>query len=212
MKENFSGNRLITPDRILDGLRMDIVSQRYKQGDRIVEAEISQKYGASRGSVRTAIMELESEGLVRILPTGRKEVIGFSRKQAQDVYDLRWLLESRAVEIALSEETMSLAPMVQVLEQIELSSKAEPADVDWFRLDIQFHQALVMAARNQPLLMAWKTNINVMYALMQINMVQSPEGYREGFYKQHKEIFSSIAAHKEEVIPMLREHIMSARP
>lgn len=212
MKEIVSNGRLITTDRILDGLRVDIVAGRYRQGDKIVEEEISRQYNVSRGSVRAAIMELESEGLIRVLPNGRKEVVEFSTKQAQDIYDLRWLLENRAMEIALETESMNLVPMLDVLHQIEACENASAEKNDWFMLDIQFHQALVMAANNNPLLVAWKTNISVMHTLMKLNMVQSFEEYRKGFYQQHKEIFGYIVAHSKEVFPLLREHIMSARP
>lgn len=68
---------------------MEIVSQKRTAGEPLIEEKLSRKYGPSRDSVRTAIRELKNEGLVRIHSNGCKEVIGFTVKQARDVYDLR---------------------------------------------------------------------------------------------------------------------------
>ena len=209
--ERIKNGRVVIPDKIIDELRIDIISPKYKSGDRLVEEEISKRYGVSRGSVRTALKELESEGLIRFLPTGRKEVVGFSRKQACEIYDLRWLLENRAVEILLEDSSISYAPMLNVLEEIRSAIESQN-DIDWFAMDIRFHQSLILSTGNRPLLLAWEANVNVMYALMQLYMVQSFEGYTTGFYDQHRELFQLIVARDVRVMPILREHILSARP
>jgi len=204
------GKRLILPDKVLDDLRMEIVSQKRAAGDPLIEEELGRRYGVSRGSVRTAIRELENEGLVRIHPNGRKEVIGFTVKQARDVYDLRWQLENRATEVIFEESTSYFTPMADVLRKIEIGKQGK--DTNWFLMDILFHQALVLAAQNHPLYMAWKTNINVMYALMKLNVVQGRQEYQEGFLTQHRELFTGIISHNEGVFSLLKEHILSARP
>lgn len=199
-----------TPGRILEGLRVDIVSQKYKPGYPLVEAEISLQYGASRGSVRTAFKALESEGLIRVLPNGRREVIGFSQKQVRDIYDLRWLLENRALEIIFEEASMHLEPMIQIFSQIEACRKLPRDEVDWYLLDIQFHRALMRMARNRPLLTAWETNMNVMHAVMYSNTIQPYERYREGFYDQHKALFTAIVTQDRSVFTALRGHLFAS--
>lgn len=209
--ERILQGRNILPDKILDELRMDIISQKYAAGERIIEENLSRQYGVSRGSVRSALKELETEGLIRILSNGRKEVVGFSKKQASEVYDLRWLLENHALNIILQSDDIRLSPMINALERME-EPDIDDEEVDCFAADIQFHQALMVSCGNRPLIKAWETNMNTMYALMKLYMVQSFDGYKTGLHAQHKEIFQLIAARDNQVIDVLKEHIMSACP
>ena len=56
--------RAVTPDRIQDKLRKDIIMGKYRKGDRSVEAELAEAFDASRGSVRSALQALEGEGMI----------------------------------------------------------------------------------------------------------------------------------------------------
>ena len=103
--------RAVTPDRIQDKLRKDIIMGKYRKGDRIVEAELAEAFDASRGSVRSALQALEGEGMIKMLANGRKEVVGFTKKEAHDMYELRWLIENRAVEIAHEQKTLHFSPL-----------------------------------------------------------------------------------------------------
>lgn len=203
--------RPVKPEQIQDSLRLDIVTRVYKDGDKLVESDIAQKYGASRGSVRSALAALESEGLVRMLPNGRKEVVGFTVKQVCDMYELRWMMENRALELAIENRTTFFSPLLTVLRTIEQKMKA-PEGVDWYGIDIEFHRALVMTSGNYPLLKAWDINTPVMYALMQLNTSQ---GYRERYvqelYEKHRRIFELLVTDNLECYALLREHIMDAQ-
>jgi len=58
---------------IAAALRTDILSGRYKQGDRIPsERDLASRFGASRGAVREGFSQLEQLGLIRILPGGAR--------------------------------------------------------------------------------------------------------------------------------------------
>lgn len=212
MDEKFDGSRIISPDLIIDNLRISIISGKYQAGDRIIEEDISKQFCVSRGTVRSAIKELEKEGLIRILSNGRKEVIGFTSKEARDFYDLRFLLENRALETVMSDSGIYLTPMVETLQKCEQKISELSSDADRFEMDIQFHQSLVMLARNRPLLMAWRTNMGVMYSLMKLNMVQTLEDYKSSFLYQHKQIFQMIVNRDENVFRILKDHILSASP
>ncbi len=204
--------RSVTADRVLEKLRIDIVTRKISQDDKIIENDIAQQFGATRGSVRSALQALEREGLIRILPNGRKEVIGFTQKHAQDMYDLRWMIENRAVEIILEKRTTFFAPMLTTVRMIEQSWNIKDPSTDWYALDIDFHRAIVQTAENSPLLKAWEINIPVMYALMQLNTTR---GYRENyileFYQKHRTLFELIITDNSKCFEFLRTHIMDAQ-
>ena len=55
-------------ERTVDSLRTAILSQFFKPRDRLVERELCELTGVSRTSVREALRQLESEGLVEMVP------------------------------------------------------------------------------------------------------------------------------------------------
>lgn len=58
---------------IAAALRTDILSGRYRQGDRIPsERDLASRFNASRGAVREGFSQLEQLGLIRILPGGER--------------------------------------------------------------------------------------------------------------------------------------------
>ncbi len=211
MMETSADRRAITPGRILDQLRIDIILGKYSPGTKLVEADIAGQFGAARGSVRSALQSLRNEGLVEFHPNGRKSVIGFSYKYALDMYELRWMMENRAVEIAMQNRRSFHTPMIAVLDRIEQCGADREQEIDWFALDIQFHRALVQIADNKPLLNAWEINTPLMYALMKLN---TREGYREAyigeFRDKHKAIFDLVITRNPVCFEKLREHIIDA--
>ncbi len=203
--------RAVTPDRIEERLRKDIISGKYRKGDKIVETELAEAFGASRGSVRSALQALEGEGMITMLPNGRKEVVGFTKKEARDMYELRWTIENRAVEIAWENRTMHFAPLLEVLKEIEQRAQEMSEETNWYDLDIRFHHALVQVADNAPLLKAWEITMPTMYALLEFNTsVDYKQQYVEEFLMKHKAISEMIITGDSGLYDVLREHITTA--
>ena len=204
--------RSMKSEIIINELRMDIVTQKYCEGDKLSENEIAVRFNSSRGSVRSSLQALESEGLIRILPNGRKVVIGFTLQNANDMYDLRWMIENRALEIVFEKRSSYLMPLLSVLRVVEQINEQEKQQADWYAIDISFHRALVQTAENLPLFKAWETNSSIMYALMQLN---TTKGYRDmyiqEFYAKHRALFDLIVSNNTDCFALLREHITDAR-
>lgn len=203
--------RAVTPDRIQEQLRKDIISGKYRKGDKIVEIDLAEEFGASRGSVRSALQALEGEGMIRMLPNGRKEVVGFTKKEARDMYELRWTIENRAVEIAWEHKTMNFAPLLAVLHEIERCAQELDEETNWYDLDIRFHHALVQVADSAPLLKAWEITMPTMYALLEFNTsIDYKAQYIEEFLFKHKTISEMIITGDERIYDVLKEHITTA--
>lgn len=206
-----SEKRNITPARILNKLRIDIMSGKYLPGQPLVEEEIAKDFAAARGSVRTALQTLSAEGLIDFLPNGRKQVRGFSTKQAQDMYELRLLLEEKAIQIIFEANRSAYGPLVEALGRIEKLYKERDPETDWYDLDIQYHRAIIQLADNVPLRNAWEVNASMIYALMQLNTTKGyKEQYIEEFLAKHRELFSMIVARNPICLDQLRTHILDA--
>ncbi|WP_309710972.1 GntR family transcriptional regulator [Pseudolysinimonas sp.] len=74
-------------------LREAIVSGEYAPNQRLIEADLSATYGASRAAVRTALLELAAEGIVDRLPNRGSRVRAIPLPEAIEILEVRISLE-----------------------------------------------------------------------------------------------------------------------
>ncbi|MEU3269431.1 GntR family transcriptional regulator [Saccharomonospora sp. NPDC006951] len=109
-------------EQVIDSLREAIMEFRLKPGQRLVERELIEWLGVSRTTIREAIRELASEGLVTVVPQKGARVSAPSREEAADLYEMRASLESlivrRFVERANDEQVTRIVAAVDEYERI----------------------------------------------------------------------------------------------
>jgi GntR family transcriptional regulator of vanillate catabolism len=86
--------------RALLQLRELILSGELPGGSRIAELAIVERLGVSRTPIRTALMRLEQEGLLKALPNGGYVVQTFSERDIADAIELRGTLEGLLARLA----------------------------------------------------------------------------------------------------------------
>jgi DNA-binding GntR family transcriptional regulator len=85
--------------QVLQELRQSIISGRLNPGERLVERELISMMGVSRTVIREALRQLESEGLVAIIPNKGPVVRALTLEEAQDLYAIRAVLEGLAARL-----------------------------------------------------------------------------------------------------------------
>jgi DNA-binding GntR family transcriptional regulator len=85
----------------LDGLRRALISGELAPGDRIGQEQVAASLGVSLAPVREALATLEQEGQVSYRPRRGYFVTELDLEDLGEIYDLRALLEDRAVRRAL---------------------------------------------------------------------------------------------------------------
>jgi DNA-binding GntR family transcriptional regulator len=86
-------------EQVTDILRADVVSATLEPGERLVEAALCSRFGVSRPVVREALRQLAAEGLVESVPNQGTVVTQLTLEDAQDLYEVRALLEGLAGEL-----------------------------------------------------------------------------------------------------------------
>lgn len=85
-------------DMVQERMREAIIDGHFKPGERLVERPLCEQLGVSRTVIRETIRYLEAEGLVEIL-AGRGPIVATMNWQdAQQIYDIRRMLETSAAE------------------------------------------------------------------------------------------------------------------
>ena len=86
---------------VLEAVREAILTNVFEPGARLRQEELADLFGTSRIPVREALRALEYEGLVRSEPHRGFTVTSLDADDVEEVYELRVLLESQAVRLAL---------------------------------------------------------------------------------------------------------------
>ena len=79
--------------QVFHTLREEILMGKYQKDEELKEKNIGEELGVSRTPVREALRQLELEGLVTIIPNRGAFVVGISKSDIQDIYEIRSLLE-----------------------------------------------------------------------------------------------------------------------
>jgi DNA-binding GntR family transcriptional regulator len=78
---------------VVVALREAIADGEFAPNQRLVEADLSERFGASRGSVRAALLELTTEGLVERVQNRGARVRAVSLAEAIEITEVRMALE-----------------------------------------------------------------------------------------------------------------------
>ncbi|HEX5859155.1 MAG TPA: GntR family transcriptional regulator [Microbacterium sp.] len=88
-----SGDALAPAD-LTQQIRDAILGGEFAPHQRLIEADISERYAASRAAVRTALLNLANEGLVERLPNRGARVRAISIDEAVEIVEVRIGLET----------------------------------------------------------------------------------------------------------------------
>jgi DNA-binding FadR family transcriptional regulator len=153
--------------RIVDVLGRAIVTEQFSpQSPFPVEAELCERYGASRTIVREAVKMLTGKGLLRSRQRAGTVVEPEDSWNLLDPDILRWMLErkfSLDLLIDFNEVRMAIEPRAAalaahsatgpqrraILAAIERMSAADRGDDDPLEADIAFHHAVLVASNNR---------------------------------------------------------------
>ena len=86
-------------DTVLMQLRDLILSGQFEPGHRLAEQQLAERLGASRTTVRAALVTLEQEGLVKANDTGKYLVRQFTAQEVIDAIAVRGHLEGMAARL-----------------------------------------------------------------------------------------------------------------
>lgn len=143
-------------DNISSYLRDQIMTQKLKAGDRIVESQIAKKLDVSQAPVREALLQLEGMGLVKNKPYVGSYVLPVNMDIIQQAYQLRNILEAYASTLVIEKiKEEEIARMEKHLQNMRaaLTQNDRKTIIDE---DNQFHSVIVKCVGNPLLLKMWQ--------------------------------------------------------
>jgi DNA-binding GntR family transcriptional regulator len=84
-------------DQAFERLRDAIITGHFAPGARLIERELCEAMGVSRTSIREVLRRLEAEQLIEVEPRKGPIVARLTRKQVEEIYEVRAMLEAAIV-------------------------------------------------------------------------------------------------------------------
>lgn len=150
-----TGNSLTRAEAIAERMRGDVLERRLRPGQKLIETELGERYGASRTPIRAALAALAAEGLLVYRPQQGYQVRGFTLRQISDANRVRARLEAMAAEEAaktpLSKaEAERLARLLARGDRILAKGRLAEADRSaWQDMNEQFHDFILERSDNR---------------------------------------------------------------
>jgi DNA-binding GntR family transcriptional regulator len=133
---------------ITERLRDQILINQLKPGERLIADDLALTFGVSRSMIREALLLLATEGFINIVPRKGTFVTQMSAKQANDLFEVRLLLEGQVASLAAERRTAENLRDLRETADFGLAA-ALAGNVDQLpALNTRFHNLLADTADN----------------------------------------------------------------
>src|SRR5690606_1198465 len=95
--EETADNRRLVRTSVFQQLRADILSCVLRPGAQLQERQLVERFQVSKSPIRDALLKLEEQNLIEVLPRKGYRVKPVSVADARELYELRQLLERECV-------------------------------------------------------------------------------------------------------------------
>ena len=142
-------------DQAYDTIRRRILDNAYPPGARALEGELAADLGISRTPVREALIRLQNESLIEIIPRHGMRVLPVSATDMKEIYEVITALESCAVELVARRKpaTSEIERLVDATRKMASALEAKDFEA-WALADEFFHRHLIEACGNRLLVEA----------------------------------------------------------
>jgi DNA-binding GntR family transcriptional regulator len=205
------GGRTLSDD-VATQLRRAILDGRLVPGQRIVERDIAEAMGTSRGPVRDALKSLENEGLVVRYPHRGTFVARLTLEDAEEIYSLRQALETLAVEYIIERATPDqLGELDELVGAMERLIERGYTQYEATDLDMEFHDSLYRISGHKRLMAAWEALKEQVRVFLLAHRKLRPEDFEDRAVLWHRRIVAALRQRDGELSRnIVHEHVVVA--
>ena len=137
-------------EALVTALKEDVFRMEYQPGQQITEAELTERYGVSRNTVREAVAILSVSGLLVKEANRGVFVKRIEEADVREIFHFRSILECEAVRNIVR---IGVVPdrLIRSMENIEKDPMLRGDWYNFVRSDLDFHAELVHSAQSRRL-------------------------------------------------------------
>lgn len=191
MEDKRSSEKATLRKNIREYIQQQVISGRFKAGDRVVETQLAKELNVSQAPVREAILELSAMGFLEERPYSGSFVRSLTVEDIEDIYNTRAFIDEYAARQAAKRITPEqLKEMEILLEEMDAAESVR----DFVKKDMAFHALVVDAAGSPALKRMWEGLRLVEWTGLSVAVTRKtlPE-----LAKQHWQIFRLLEKHAD---------------
>jgi len=178
-------------EKIYKKLLDDILKGKFYQGQRLIEKELVDLYKISKTPLREALTRLERVGLVQKNMNRGFLVKRILRKDAEEIYELREIIDGLSVrKITENFTEEKIEKIEKIIRDMELCIRDKKTD-KYIELDKYFHTALNKLSGNKRLIEIMQ-NLNYQISILLKTSIKLSERGINVSFSEHKMIFEAI--------------------
>lgn len=198
---------------IYERLHADILACVMAPGTQFRERQIAERFNVSKSPVRDALIKLQEQNLVQVIPRKGYRVTRISLSDARDLYEMRLILEREAIARLIDQGSDD------VLGELNEFRVGDGKDIDsWIHYNRSFHASLAMLSGNRRLARAGREVIEQFDRLTKVSVRNSmrpnpmSSQVLEARMEEHRAIIEAIQARdRRKAISLSRDHIEGSR-
>jgi DNA-binding GntR family transcriptional regulator len=197
-------------DQAYERIKRDIIVCALEPGQPFTEEQLAEEYGVGRAAVRSAVKRLYQEQLVQVGPGKRYAIAPITLKHAQDVYQMRLLLEPTAARMAAGTLTPEQIEDLECLGTAQYEVGNPKSAEDFLRSNTEFHVQVARASGNE---IMEEVVASLLDRAERLNHLSHMLGDRnEEAVHEHHELLDALASGDgERAETVMRQQIESAK-
>lgn len=166
-----------------------IIYHKIKPRERVIDKNIAQELGVSRSLARQVLNILAKEEIVEIVPRKGFYIKEMTKKEIEEMYNVRKILEAYAVRLAVSKISDDDFKKIENLFKVARKDLDEKKTDSFIKTDLEMHKLFIDKCGNE-LLKQIINKYNYRYLFYRIADL-SPIERAEKSYFEHLEIFKA---------------------
>lgn len=191
-------------------LRARLLQDPSLAGTFISEASAAEEAGVSRTPVREAMLMLEGEGLVQLVPRRGAFIAPPSPTVIREVLEAREALETWATRLVLSRGIAPVATMQACIDRQKNDLQGRhDTDREFISIDSEFHMALITTSENQMVQRMYEI-ARMRHLHIGVAAIQRYPARRTEVIREHQAIVDALAAGDEgRALEAVRAHLQA---
>jgi DNA-binding GntR family transcriptional regulator len=171
-------------------LRKDILTCNLTPGQIVSERELARRYDVSKTPMREALGQACHDGFIQRLP-GRGYIVSpITIRDIRELFDLRLILESIAVERAALNPNSQLIGGLKDMAEVKYDPDEPESHISFLRTNRSFHLAMAEATNNQRIIMLLGDLFNEMERLFHLGLRLRDSS--EEMRREHRELVIAL--------------------
>jgi DNA-binding GntR family transcriptional regulator len=195
----------------MEKIRHGITNGEYALGAPLYEKVLAENFGISKTPVREALVQLQREGLVVVLPHSGTYVFELADGEVTDLCELRLILETNALQLALRRQAGRLTAELDSINEAMRGSIKKKQIAHYRALDAQFHQSFFKNCGNTYLARAYAL-IEAKIQTLRVSLITPLPNLIALSLDEHLQIVKELHEGKADAaIEILTAHIKRSR-